>query len=46
MDQLEKTGLMRKIGRENVFVEGEVIGQSVLAAWDKAEKWVAEVPQR
>jgi ABC-type nitrate/sulfonate/bicarbonate transport system substrate-binding protein len=27
-------------------VEGEVIGQSVLAAWDKAERWVAEEPQR
>lgn len=44
--QLEKTGLMRKIGRANVFVEGEVIGQSVLAAWDKAEQWVADEPQR
>ncbi|MEA3337572.1 MAG: sodium-independent anion transporter, partial [Chloroflexota bacterium] len=46
VDQLEKTRLMRKIGRENIFVEGEVIGQSTLAAWDKAEKWVAEEPQR
>ncbi len=44
--QFEKTGLMRKIGRENVFVEGAVIGQSVLAAWDKAEVWVAEEAQR
>lgn len=46
VNQLENTGLMRKIGRENVFVEGEVVGQSVLAAWEKAEKWVAEEPQR
>ena len=46
VDQLEKTGLMRKLGRENVFVEGEVIGQSVLAAWERAEKWVIEEPQR
>lgn len=40
--QLEKTGLMQTIGRNNVFIEGEVIGQSVLAAWDTAEKWIAE----
>jgi len=46
VDQFEKTGLVRKIGRENIFVEGKVIGQSVLAAWDNAEKWVAEEPQR
>lgn len=44
--QLEKTGLMRKIGRTNVFVESEVIGQSVLAAWDAAEQWIAQEPQR
>jgi len=41
VDQLEKTGLLRKIGRENVFLDSEQIGQSVLAAWDAAEKWVA-----
>ena len=41
--QLENTGLMRKIGRENVFVEEKVIGQSVLAALEQAEKWIQEV---
>jgi SulP family sulfate permease len=46
IDQLQKTGLMQHIGRENIFVEGEIIGQSVLAAWDKAEQWVADEPQR
>jgi len=46
IDQFEKTGLVRKIGRENIFVEGEVIGRSVLASRDKAEQWVAEEPQR
>lgn len=46
VDPLEKTGLMRTIGRENIFVEGDVVGQSTLAAWDRAEKWVAEEPQR
>jgi len=41
VDQLEKTGLFKKIGRENVFLDSEQIGRSVLAAWDAAEKWVA-----
>lgn len=44
--QLEKTGLIVKIGRENVFVQGEVVGESVVAAWEQAEKWVADEPQR
>jgi SulP family sulfate permease len=46
VDQLEKTGLLRRIGRENVFVEGEVVGQSVLAAWEVAERWVADATQQ
>jgi hypothetical protein len=44
--QLEKTGLIRKIGRENIFPDSEQIGESVMAAWDAAEKWVAEQPPR
>ncbi|MGB3715207.1 MAG: SulP family inorganic anion transporter [Candidatus Promineifilaceae bacterium] len=44
--QLEKTGLIRKIGRENVFLDSEQIGESVMAAWDAAEKWVAEQSPR
>lgn len=46
VNQLEKTGLLKQIGRENIFVEGEVIGQSVLAAWEKAERWIADELQR
>ena len=42
VDQLEKTSLLRRIGRENIFVEGEVVGQSVLAGLETAERWVAE----
>ena len=44
--QLEKTGLIKKIGRENVFVASDQIGQAGLAAWEAAEKWVAEQPER
>ncbi|GAH06994.1 unnamed protein product, partial [marine sediment metagenome] len=46
IEQLEKTGLIRRIGRENVFADSERIGESVLAAWDAAEKWVTEQPPR
>ena len=44
--QLEKTGLVKKIGRENVFVVSEQIGQAGAAAWDAASKWVDEQPER
>jgi SulP family sulfate permease len=40
--QLEKTGLDRKIGRENIYPATEQIGEATLNAWDAAEKWVAE----
>jgi SulP family sulfate permease len=46
VEQFEKTGLIKKIGRENIFQASEQIGQSVLTAWDAAEKWVAEQPER
>jgi SulP family sulfate permease len=44
--QLEKTGLIKKIGRENIFPATELIGQAGMAAWDAAEKWVAEQHER
>lgn len=40
VDQLEKTGLMRIIGRENIFVESQVVGESALVAYEAAETWV------
>jgi len=40
--QLEHTGLMKTIGRENVFVATEQLGEAGLAAWDAAEKWVTD----
>ena len=46
VDQLEKTGLTRKIGRANIFVESEVVGQSALAAWEVADEWIAAAPNR
>jgi SulP family sulfate permease len=44
--QLEKTGLIKKLGRENIFMDSDQIGESVMAAWEAAEKWVAEQPER
>jgi SulP family sulfate permease len=46
MDQLQKTGLIRKIGRQNVFKATDQIGEAALAAWDEAEKWVSEQPKQ
>ncbi|HET6447065.1 MAG TPA: SulP family inorganic anion transporter [candidate division Zixibacteria bacterium] len=44
--QLEKTGLIKMIGIENVFMHSDHIGESILASWDKAEKWVADPSKR
>jgi SulP family sulfate permease len=43
--QLEHTGLMKTIGWENVFLATEQLGEAGLAAWDAAEKWVANNAQ-
>ena len=40
--QLEKTKLIKKIGRENIYVATAQIGQAGLAAWEAAEKWIEE----
>lgn len=40
--QLEKTGLIREIGRENIYPATEQLGQAGLEAWEAADKWVAE----
>jgi len=44
LTQLEHTGLIRKLGRENVYPAKDQIGQALLESWDAAEKWVAEQP--
>jgi SulP family sulfate permease len=44
LTQLEHTGLIRKLGRENVYPAKDQLGQALLEAWDTAEKWVAEQP--
>lgn len=41
LTQMERTGLLRTIGRENVFAVSEGVGTALLQAVDAAEAWVA-----
>jgi SulP family sulfate permease len=43
--QLEKTKLIKKIGRENIYVSSAQIGEAGMAAWEAAEKWVEAQPE-
>jgi SulP family sulfate permease len=43
--QLQKTGLMRQLGTENIYPEADQIGGPALAAWEAAERWIAEQPE-
>ena len=40
-DQLNRTGMMETIGRENVFLVSENVGESALEALQEAENWIA-----
>jgi SulP family sulfate permease len=40
-EQLERTGKLRTIGRENVFMVDEQVGLSLQNALDAAEQWIA-----
>ena len=41
-EQLEQTKIAETIGRENIFMYTEKIGESGIQAWDAAQKWLAE----
>jgi SulP family sulfate permease len=41
-DQLEKTKIAQTIGRENIFMRTDKIGEAGTQAWDAAQKWLAE----
>jgi SulP family sulfate permease len=43
-EQIERTGIMRHIGWENVFLVDERVGQALQDAMDAAEAWIAEQP--
>ncbi|NOX61804.1 MAG: SulP family inorganic anion transporter [Chloroflexi bacterium] len=40
-EQLIRTGVMRVIGRENIFLETETVGESGLEALQAAQAWIA-----
>jgi SulP family sulfate permease len=43
--QLERTGLLRTLGRENIFLVDERVGQSLQEAVDAAESWIVLQPE-
>ncbi len=45
LTQLERTGHLRTIGRSNVFLVDERVGQSLQEAVDAAEQWIAAQPE-
>ena len=42
--QLERTGQLKAIGRENIFMADERVGQALQEALDAAERWIAAQP--
>ncbi len=45
-NQLNQTKVAQIIGRENIFMRSEKIGEAGTQAWDAAQKWLAEQPKR
>jgi sulfate permease, SulP family len=41
LTQMERTGILRTIGRENIFPASEGVGEALLQAVEAAEAWVA-----
>ncbi|MBK8989215.1 MAG: SulP family inorganic anion transporter [Chloroflexi bacterium] len=44
LEQMERTSVLRTIGRENVFPASEGVGAALLQAVDVAEAWIAAQP--
>lgn len=44
--QLERTGLLKSLGRESVFIADERVGQALQEASEAAERWIAAQPAR
>ena len=45
-DQIKQVGLLDEIGRENIFVDSEIVGESIHEALDEATRWLAQKPAR
>jgi SulP family sulfate permease len=46
MMQMKRTGILRAIGRANVFPASEGVGEALLQAVEAAEEWIAAQPGR
>ncbi len=44
LTQMERTGILRIVGRENVFPASEGVGMALLQAAEAAETWIAAQP--
>jgi hypothetical protein len=44
LDQLERTGTIESIGRENVFLATSDYGASLAEAMEAGERWIEEEP--
>jgi SulP family sulfate permease len=42
LEQMDRTGIMRTVGRENLFQATEDVGQALMQAVAAAESWIGE----
>lgn len=40
--QLDRTGLMSRIGRDNIFTATDRVGEAVMEAWYAADRWLGD----
>lgn len=45
LTQMERTGILRIVGRENIFPASEGVGMALLQAVEAAETWIAAQPE-
>ena len=45
LTQMERTGILQTIGRQNIFPSSEGIGEALLQAVEVAEQWIAMQPE-
>ena len=44
VEQLDRTGKIDELGKENLFAATEILGASVLAAYEAAQAWLKSLP--
>jgi SulP family sulfate permease len=43
-DQIKQVGLLDELGRSSVFLDSEIVGESLYEAMDEATQWLAQLP--